>query len=67
MIKKLIYFSIALSLFTCNERTELKQYITILGVAQDGGYPHIGCQKICCADFYDEKKRQKKCRFFGFD
>ena len=59
MIKKLIYFSIALSLFTCNERTELKQYITILGVAQDGGYPHIGCQKICCADFYDEKKDRK--------
>ncbi|MES2419618.1 MAG: MBL fold metallo-hydrolase [Bacteroidota bacterium] len=24
-------------------------YIIILGVAQDGGYPHMGCQKECCA------------------
>jgi len=23
-------------------------YIKILGVAQDGGYPHIGCEKLCC-------------------
>ena len=23
-------------------------YIQILGVAQDGGYPHIGCEKSCC-------------------
>lgn len=27
-------------------------YLTVLGVAQDGGYPHIGCQKECCAAFY---------------
>jgi pyrroloquinoline quinone biosynthesis protein B len=24
-------------------------YIIILGVTQDGGYPHIGCSKQCCA------------------
>jgi pyrroloquinoline quinone biosynthesis protein B len=24
------------------------QYILILGVTQDGGYPHIGCDKWCC-------------------
>lgn len=24
-------------------------YIIVLGVAQDGGYPHMGCQKECCA------------------
>ncbi|WP_208643640.1 hypothetical protein [Pedobacter miscanthi] len=23
-------------------------YILVLGVAQDGGYPHMGCQKNCC-------------------
>jgi len=23
-------------------------YVVVLGVAQDGGYPHIGCQKQCC-------------------
>ena len=29
------------------------QYITILGTAQDGGFPHIGCQKECCDNYYD--------------
>jgi pyrroloquinoline quinone biosynthesis protein B len=24
-------------------------YIQVLGVAQDGGYPHTGCEKACCA------------------
>lgn len=24
-------------------------YILVLGVAQDGGYPHMGCTKKCCA------------------
>jgi len=23
-------------------------YILVLGVAQDGGYPHLGCEKECC-------------------
>lgn len=22
--------------------------VILLGIAQDGGYPHIGCQRICC-------------------
>ena len=30
----------------------VNQYITVLGTAQDGGFPHIGCQKQCCNDFY---------------
>ena len=29
------------------------QYITILGTAQDGGFPHIGCQEECCDNYYD--------------
>ena len=24
------------------------QFIIVLGVAQDGGYPHLGCEKKCC-------------------
>ena len=35
------------------------QYITILGIAQDGGYPHIGCQKDCCTKFYKGKTNKK--------
>lgn len=36
-----------------------KQYITILGTAQDGGYPHIGCQRECCANFYNGINQKK--------
>ncbi|HEY9177625.1 MAG TPA: MBL fold metallo-hydrolase, partial [Flavipsychrobacter sp.] len=34
-------------------------FIQVLGVAQDGGYPHIGCRKKCCeqAWFHSGKKR----------
>lgn len=32
------------------------QYIKILGIAQDGGIPHIGCKKACC----DSKKPNEK-------
>ena len=27
---------------------ELIPEIILLGIAQDGGYPHIGCERICC-------------------
>lgn len=31
-------------------------YIQILGVAQDGGYPHIGCEKSCCAPAWQKSE-----------
>lgn len=45
--------------------TKYKQYITILGIAQDAGYPHIGCQKQCCEDFYNGKRADKKVTSLG--
>lgn len=36
-----------------------KTYITILGIAQDGGYPHIGCQKDCCLSIYQGSSKPK--------
>jgi len=35
------------------------QYITILGIAQDGGFPHIGCQKVCCKNYYNGNFKKK--------
>lgn len=34
-------------------------YIIVLGTAQDGGYPHIGCKKECCTSAWqnDSNKR----------
>lgn len=34
-------------------------YLQILGVAQDGGYPHMGCEKSCCAPAWQDPTRQQ--------
>jgi pyrroloquinoline quinone biosynthesis protein B len=43
-----------------NNTTKHSQYITILGIAQDGGYPHIGCEKICCTNYYNGTNKKQK-------
>ena len=61
-----------LALFNCNSREETKaitqtitetekpkQYITVLGIAQDAGYPHINCKNDCCKSFYDGLETKK--------
>lgn len=61
------YFIIftALLIFSCSHsesnshKIEHHQYITVLGIAQDGGYPHIGCQKECCVNYYKGKTERK--------
>jgi pyrroloquinoline quinone biosynthesis protein B len=37
-----------LHLFTAFTQPDSLPYVIVLGVAQDGGYPHIGCQRQCC-------------------
>ncbi len=32
-----------------NRMSAQQNYLIILGVAQDAGYPHIGCMRSCCA------------------
>lgn len=36
-----------LLLFTITANAQIP-YIIVLGTAQDGGYPHMGCNKTCC-------------------
>jgi len=61
-----------LGLFNCNSKQENKQvakletqnkkpnqYITVLGIAQDAGYPHINCENDCCQSFYDGEESRK--------
>ena len=31
-------------------------YVVVLGIAQDGGYPHAGCQKECCTSLFETRK-----------
>ena len=34
-------------------------YLVVLGIAQDGGYPHAGCRRDCCRRVYDGKQAPK--------
>ena len=44
-------------------KTDFKQYITVLGIAQDAGYPQIDCENECCKVFYNgtESKKYVSC------
>ncbi len=34
-------------------------YMVVLGIAQDGGYPHAGCQRACCERVFSGKDAPK--------
>ena len=34
-------------------------YIVVLGIAQDGGAPHAGCNKICCDNLWETSQNEK--------
>ena len=61
-----IFFAF-LIFFSCNSNsnpgleiaTMPEQYITVLGIAQDAGYPHINCDNDCCKSFYDGEESKK--------
>ncbi len=38
---------------------EDKPYVMVLGVAQDGGYPHLGCVKQCCKLVWSDESRRR--------
>jgi pyrroloquinoline quinone biosynthesis protein B len=41
------------------------QFITILGIAQDAGYPHPYCGKVCCEAVVQGKEQRKKVTCLG--
>lgn len=34
-------------------------YAIVLGIAQDGGYPQVGCQRACCRPAWSDKEQQR--------
>lgn len=39
--------------------TRKKQFVAVLGIAQDGGYPQSGCNKKCCSSAWKNPKLNK--------
>ncbi|MGH2553453.1 MAG: MBL fold metallo-hydrolase, partial [Chitinophagaceae bacterium] len=40
-------------------KEEKKPFVVVLGIAQDAGYPQIGCNKECCKKVYQEKMKKQ--------
>ncbi|RIV46952.1 MBL fold metallo-hydrolase [Flagellimonas pelagia] len=69
---KTYVFALILILVSCKEKLsgelgqnaplEVQSVVTlrILGTVQDGGSPHIGCKKSCCADLFNNPDSDRK-------
>jgi len=61
----LLVFFISFDIFSknINDSKSHKPYAVVLGIAQDGGYPHAGCERRCCADLWknDSLKKMVSC------
>ena len=51
---------IILFLFTSFQPADKDPFIVVLGIAQDAGYPQIGCDKDCCKKYRDKKTTKQK-------
>ena len=62
----LLTFSVACSGHkNAGKATESDIYLVVLGIAQDGGYPHAGCRRDCCQLVYDGKQSPKSAVCLG--
>jgi len=65
-----IVWSVAAVLLGCSSSTAptareadpepMQPFVTVLGVAQDGGSPHIGCEKSCCRALWNRPDRWRR-------
>jgi pyrroloquinoline quinone biosynthesis protein B len=59
---KKYFYIIFIAITSCKAKPNqrlAKNYIAVLGVAQDAGYPQLGCTKECCNAYYTGKESKK--------
>ena len=65
-IKLTIPLFLCLLLIGCNHESKEKKinsngiYLKVLGTIQDGGIPHLGCNKKCCKDYFKKGYSKKR-------
>lgn len=52
---KRLLFNIVIILFSATGYAQ--PYLLVLGTAQDGGYPHMGCKKECCTKVWNNHEQ----------
>lgn len=65
MLRHILLFSLLCFSFLLQAQDSLP-YLHILGVAQDGGYPHVGCQKKCCTAAWSGAVERQSVVSFAF-
>lgn len=66
-----LFLIIFLLIFSCASEDKKEdtprpiQFIKILGIAQDAGYPQIDCEKSCCQAYYDGLESKKRVSSLG--
>ena len=62
---QIVIFIVNLIFLGCSSKSKSNetklngQYITVLGIAQDAGFPQINCKKMCCKVFYNGEESKK--------
>lgn len=64
---KTVLFIFLVITFGCNSKQSSQvenkklpdKFIVVLGIAQDAGYPQIGCDKECCKAYWEGKEEKK--------
>ena len=56
IIASMVYFMPLLQAQHSNPASSNQPYLIILGTLQDGGSPHLGCEKDCCKTINPDKK-----------
>ena len=59
IMKRHIYCLLLLLSQVAFAQKEQMPFIQILGIAQDGGYPHMGCRKKCCTIAWENDSLKK--------
>ncbi|MEA1887469.1 MAG: MBL fold metallo-hydrolase [Bacteroidota bacterium] len=60
MMRVLLRFSLILLLLVPASLIAQEQpYLIVLGVTQDGGYPHMGCTKECCKSAWEDPSMRR--------
>lgn len=60
-MNKILLFALIIGFISCSQKRDrntiiprpTQPYLLVLGIAQDAGYPQIGCQKECCKRVYE--------------
>jgi len=58
MNQRLINIILILLINGCIQQPIEEPYVVVLGIAQDGGAPHAGCQKNCCIDRWKDPAKE---------